>query len=154
MSLSSMMMNDLVIFNESIRSKKELFEQIGQVLEQKGRVTKAKKIVKDLYKREAETSTGIEDGFGIPHAKSKHVLKPTVCFVHGGIMTDYRGLDDQPIECVFAILVPMEDSNMHLAILSTLSRKLMNKKFRDQLKAAADSDEVMKIIENKTETTS
>lgn len=154
MNLSSMMMSDLVIFDDSIRSKRDLFEQIGQLLEENGRATKAKNIVKDLYKREAETSTGIEDGFGIPHAKSRHILKPTVCFVHGSSMKDYQGLDDQPIECVFAILVPKKNSDMHLAILSTLSRKLMNKEFRDQLKAAASSDEVMKIIGNTTETVS
>ncbi|MEO1771225.1 PTS sugar transporter subunit IIA [Candidatus Enterococcus ferrettii] len=152
MDLSSMMMNDLVIFDESIRSKEDLFERIGQVLEKNGRATKAKKIVKDLYNREAEMSTGIEDGFGIPHAKSKHVLKPTVCFIHGGSMTDYRGLDDQPIECVFAILVPKKDSTMHLDILSNLSRKLMNKEFRNRLKAAADSKEIVSIIENKAKT--
>lgn len=154
MDISNMMMNGLVIFDESIRSKEDLFEQIGQLLEKNGRVTKAKKIVKDLYKREAETSTGIEDGFGIPHAKSKHVLKPTVCFVHSSSMTDYRGLDDQPIECVFAILVPKKDSDMHLDILSALSRKLMNKDFRDLLKAAVNSDEVMKVIENTAKTDS
>lgn len=154
MDLSNVMMNDLVIFDESIRSKEDLFEQIGQLLEKNGRVTKAKKIVKDLYKREAETSTGIEDGFGIPHAKSKHVLKPTVCFVHSSSMTDYRGLDDQPIECVFAILVPQKDSDMHLDILSALSRKLMNKDFRDLLKAAVNSDEVMKVIGNTAKTDS
>ncbi|MBO1304914.1 PTS sugar transporter subunit IIA [Enterococcus sp. 669A] len=146
MDLASLMMNDLVIFDESIRSKDALFERLGQLLEENGRVTKAKKVVKDLYKREEETSTGIEDGFGIPHAKSKHVLKPTVCFVHTSQISDYKGLDDQPIECVFAILVPKKAADIHLDILSGLSRKLMNQAFRDQLKQAVSSEEVMEII--------
>ncbi|OTO20304.1 hypothetical protein A5875_001654 [Enterococcus sp. 3H8_DIV0648] len=97
MKLVDLMMNDLIIFDDSIRSKDELFEKLGHILEEKNRVTKAKKIIKDLYRREAETSTGIEAGFGIPHAKSKAVLQPTICFVHTGKMSDYVGLDGKKL---------------------------------------------------------
>lgn len=144
--LDDLMMDDLVIFDESIRSKDELFERLGQLLEEKQRVTKAKKVIKDLYLREAETSAGIEAGFGIPHAKSRAVLIPTVCFVHTGKMSDYVGMDGQMIEWVFAILVPKKTSNIHLEILSNLSRKLMNQTFRSQLKEARSAIEVMDII--------
>ncbi|WP_407856784.1 PTS sugar transporter subunit IIA [Enterococcus hailinensis] len=150
MEITDLMMNDLVIFDETIRSKNELFERLANELERTKRVTKAKKIMKDLYKREKETSTGIEDGFGIPHAKSKHVLEPTVCFIHTEKLSDYLGLDGQPIECSFAILVPSKSSDIHLDILSSLSRKLMNEGFRKELKAARSGEEVLSII-NKEE---
>ncbi|MEG1502733.1 MAG: PTS sugar transporter subunit IIA [Enterococcus sp.] len=150
MEITDLMMNDLVIFDETIRSKNELFERLANELERTKRVTKAKKIMKDLYKREKETSTGIEDGFGIPHAKSKHVLEPTVCFIHTEKLSDYLGLDGQPIECSFAILVPSKSSDIHLDILSSLSRKLMNEDFRKELKAARSGEEVLSII-NKEE---
>ncbi|MEG2324853.1 MAG: PTS sugar transporter subunit IIA [Enterococcus sp.] len=150
MKITDLMMNDLVIFDETIRSKNELFERLANELERTKRVTKAKKIMKDLYKREKETSTGIEDGFGIPHAKSKHVLEPTVCFIHTEKLSDYLGLDGQPIECSFAILVPSKSSDIHLDILSSLSRKLMNEGFRKELKAARSGEEVLSII-NKEE---
>ena len=103
-----------------------MFEKLGQLLEEEQRVSKAKKVIKDLYRREEETSTGIEDGFGIPHAKSKAVLQPTICFAHTGKITDYVGLDGRNIEWVFAILVPQKTADIHLEILSKLSRKLMN----------------------------
>ncbi|MGP5430550.1 PTS sugar transporter subunit IIA [Enterococcus malodoratus] len=146
MKLIDLMMNDLVIFDESIRSKEALFETLGQLLEEKQRVTKAKKVIKDLYQREAETSTGIEDGFGIPHAQSKAVLQPTICFVRTGKISDYVGIDGQMIEWVFAILVPKKNSNIHLEILSNLSRRLMNQTFRSQLKEADNAIEVLEII--------
>ncbi|MBO0453078.1 MULTISPECIES: fructose PTS transporter subunit IIA [Enterococcus] len=146
MKLVDLMMNDLVIFDESIRSKDELFSKLGHLLEENQRVTKAKKVIKDLYRREAETSTGIEDGFGIPHAQSKAVLQPTICFVRTGKMSDYTGLDGREIEWVFAILVPKKTSNIHLEILSNLSRRLMNETFRNQLKHAANAIEVIEII--------
>lgn len=146
MKLIDLMVNDLIIFDESIRSKRELFEKLGQLLEEEQRVSKAKKVIKDLYRREEETSTGIEDGFGIPHAKSKAVLQPTICFAHTGKITDYVGLDGRNIEWVFAILVPQKTADIHLEILSKLSRKLMNESFRTQLKNAGSPMEVLEIM--------
>lgn len=43
MKLIDLMVNDLIIFDESIRSKRELFEKLGQLLEEEQRVSKAKK---------------------------------------------------------------------------------------------------------------
>ena len=146
MELKEIMLNDLIIFDEGIRSKDDLFDCLAKRLEEQNRVSKAKRIVKDLYKREKETSTGIEDGFGIPHAKSKYVLEPTVCFAHTGLMEDYVGLDGKPVECVFAILVPQKAVDLHLDILSGLSRRLMNQDFRDQLKKAKTAAEVLHIL--------
>lgn len=123
-----------------------MFEKLGQLLEEEQRVSKAKKVIKDLYRREEETSTGIEDGFGIPHAKSKAVLQPTICFAHTGKITDYVGLDGRNIEWVFAILVPQKTADIHLEILSKLSRKLMNESFRTQLKNAGSPMEVLEIM--------
>ncbi len=65
--------------------------------------------MKDLYRRESETSTGIEDGFGIPHTKSKAVLAPTICFVHTGKISDYVGLDDKEIGMGFCHFCPSKD---------------------------------------------
>ena len=146
MKLIDLMMNDLILFDESIRSKDELFETLSRLLEKKERVTKAKKVMKDLYRRESETSTGLEYGFCIPHTKSKAVLAPTICFVHTGKISDYVGLDDKEIEWVFAIFVPQKTSDMHLEILSNLSRKLMNEAFRSQLKEATNATEVLEIM--------
>lgn len=146
MKISDLMMIDSIVFDESIQSKSALFERLAQTLERNGRVTKAKKFIKDLYKREEETSTGIEDGFGIPHAKSKYVTEPTICFAHTAIIQDYVGLDGKPIEYVFMITVPKKLSDLHLDILSSLSRRLIDDEFRDKLKNATTAEEVLNIV--------
>ncbi|HAC1703620.1 TPA_asm: PTS sugar transporter subunit IIA, partial [Listeria monocytogenes] len=107
-----------------------------------------KKFIRDLYNREEETSTGIEAGFGIPHAKSKYVKEPLIVFVHSGIIIDYFGLDDSPIECSFIIGVPKKATDVHLQILSELSRKLMNDEFREKLKNSKNENEIKTILSN------
>ena len=148
MDISQLLSEDLILFDDEIRSKKSLFERLGNALEATGRVKNAKKIIKAFYKREEEVSTGIEDGFGIPHAKSKYVLVPTLCFIHSGKIKEYLGLDGEPIECVFSIVVPQKDSDSHLEILSALSRKLMDQTFRQQLKGAKSAAEIMTILKH------
>ncbi|MEY8444972.1 PTS sugar transporter subunit IIA [Enterococcus ratti] len=148
MTISQLILEDLILFDDSIRSKKSLFECLGNMLESAGRIKDSKKIIRAFFKREAEVSTGIEDGFGIPHAKSKYVLVPTVCFIHSGKITEYLGVDGIPIEYVFAIVVPSKSSASHLEILSMLSRQLVDSSFRKQIKEATSRKKIMTILKN------
>ncbi len=146
MNIEQLMTEELIIFDETIRSKRSLFDCLGRRLETSGRVKNSKKIIKDFFKREKEGSTGIEDGFGIPHAKSKYALVPTLCFIHSGRIADYIGMDEEPIDCVFAIVVPNDSADEHLEILSALSRRLMDPTFRQQVKKAVTAAEVLTML--------
>jgi PTS system fructose-specific IIA component len=146
MDIQQLITKELIVFDDTIRSKDSLFECLGDRLEASGRIKNSKKIIKDFLKRESEISTGIEEGFGIPHAKSKYALVPTLCFIHSGRITDYVGIDEQPIECVFAIAVPKHSADEHLEILSSLSRRLIDPTFRQQLKKAVTATEVLAIL--------
>ncbi|EAE8347794.1 PTS sugar transporter subunit IIA [Listeria monocytogenes] len=148
MEISNLINEDRIVFDKSIQTKQLLFEKAANVLEQEGVITNRKKFVRDLYDREEATSTGIEAGFGIPHAKSKHVKELLIVFVHSGIITDYFGLDDSPIECSFIIGVPKKATDVHLQILSELSRKLMNDEFREKLKNSKNENEIKTILSN------
>ncbi|EUJ21903.1 PTS system transporter subunit IIA [Listeria aquatica FSL S10-1188] len=146
MSIMELLNENRIIFDETITTKNELFEKVAERLEAEGSILNGKKFVKDLYKREAETSTGIESGFGIPHAKSKQVTKPLIAFVHSGKMTDYFGLDESPVEWSFIIAVPKKAADTHLEILSELSRKLMDPVFQEELKNTKDYESVSEVL--------
>lgn len=148
MKISNLINKDRIIFDNRIQTKELLFEKVAEVLFKEGSITNTKKFIRDLYKREEETSTGIEAGFGIPHAKSKYVKEPLIVFVHSDIINDYFGLDDSPIECSFLIGVPKKATDVHLQILSELSRKLMDEKFREKLKNSKNKNEIITILSN------
>ncbi|EMF0277187.1 PTS sugar transporter subunit IIA [Enterococcus hirae] len=148
MEISQLISEELILFDDSIRSKKSLFECIGTTLETTHRVKSAKKIIKALFKREEEVPTGIEAGFGIPHAKSKAVITPTICFVRSSQITEYLGLDGEPIAYTFAIVVPANAADSHLEILSALSRRLVDPNFRNQIKEATSASEIMTVLKS------
>ena len=110
---------------------------------------------KELYKervlaREAEGSTGIGEGIAIPHAKTEAVNEPGLAsmIVRDGV--DYESLDDEPAHLFFLIAAPAGGADVHLEVLSRLSRMLMDDDFRDALMKAKTPEEYLSIID-KTE---
>lgn len=146
MDIISLMDERNVIFDSSIKSKKELFEALSNTLKKNGYINSEHRFIKDIIKREKESSTGIEKGFGIPHAKSKSVIEPTIAFAHTAELSDYIALDDSKVECVFMIAVPEHQNNQHLDILSFLARKLMNDDIKERLMLAKKSEEIISIL--------
>ncbi len=146
MKLTELIDKDTFIFDESITTKNELFNSLTEVLNEKGYLKNEKKFLKDLYKREEIVSTGIEDGFGIPHTKSKYINKPIITFAKTSRLSDYIALDDTKIYIVFLIALPRNTHESHLDLLSELAKLLMDSEFRQYIKNAEQADEITKIL--------
>ncbi|WP_067840483.1 PTS sugar transporter subunit IIA [Amphibacillus sediminis] len=146
MDISSMLDKRNMVFDLAIQTKEDLFACLAQTLENNGYITNKRRFIKDLKRREKESSTGIEDGFGIPHAKSKAVIKPTIAFAHVDELKDYPALDGSHVQCVFMLAVPDHANDTHLHMLSFLARQLMNDQLKASLKAANDPEEVLAIL--------
>ena len=107
---------------------------------------------KALYKervlaRETEGSTGIGEGIAIPHAKTEAVKAPGLAsmIVRAGV--DYESLDEEPAFLFFLIAAPAGGENVHLEVLSRLSRMLMDDEFHEALMNAKTPEEYLKIID-------
>ena len=100
-------------------------------------------LVPIFLEREKEFSTAFGNGVAIPHAKSFKVLKTGV-FVYKSV--NAIKWDGEEVKLAIAIITPEDSSNVHLQILSQLSRKLMHSDFRESLLNAETEMEVLKII--------
>ncbi len=99
-----------------------------------------------ILAREAQTSTAIEMGIAVPHAKSDCVKAPSLaaCTLTQGV--DYGAMDGQPSDLFFMIAAPM-DGDLHLEILSHLMVLLMDPSFTAELRGAADAAAFMAVID-------
>ena len=99
-----------------------------------------------ILAREAQTSTAIEAGIAVPHAKSDCVTAPSLaaCTLTEGV--DYGAMDGQPSDLFFMIAAPM-DGDLHLEILSHLMVLLMNPAFLGELRSAADPETFLAVID-------
>lgn len=98
--------------------------------------------------RESEMSTGVIDGFAIPHAKASCIKEAAVMVVRSTeVVGDWESLDGSPITNAIALLVPDgEAGSTHIKLLSKTAVMLMDKQFRDTLRAATEPEEIAALI--------
>lgn len=118
--MQAIITEQLILSSSKIETKKALFAQIAKVVSDAKRTTNEKGILQDLQKREDIGSTAFENGLMIPHARSKHIKAITLVIVPFADV-DFESLDGKKTNFAVAILVPADQENKHLTILSKLS---------------------------------
>ena len=128
--------------------KKAAIDRLVDLMAASGNLNDKETYKKCVFAREEEGSTGIGEGIAIPHAKTDAVKMPGLAsmIVRSGV--DYESLDDEPVYLFFLIAAPADGANVHLDVLSRLSRLLMDDAFRENLMQAKTAEEYMTIIDN------
>ncbi len=94
--------------------------------------------------REAMGTTGMQDGFAIPHCKSAAVKDAAVYVVKFAGNVAWESLDGNPINIAVALFAP--DGDVHLTLLSLVATMLMDPKTREQIQDADDAEAIAAII--------
>tara|TARA_A100001015_G_C14993526_1_gene715116 strand:- start:256 stop:2004 length:1749 start_codon:yes stop_codon:yes gene_type:complete len=105
-------------------------------------------LYESIIAREKDMTTAIGDGIAIPHG---YIPKgPSIQGVMGicreGI--DFEASDNQKIRLILLIITPEDKRDMHLKVLSSLSRMMSNKIIRNRLLSAISPEDAMEIIES------
>lgn len=147
MELAAIVDKRNIVLDLSAGTKREALEGLAGKLYESGILTDQGGFLADVLKREAEFSTGIGFGIAIPHAKSTFVKTAAVAIGRLAQAISYsEAADEEPVDLLFMIAVPEREGNAHLKILQKLSRKIMDVKFRTQIKQASGSDEILEIL--------
>lgn len=133
MTTKEMFSKERVTFDLKSQTKKEVIDELIDILVANGKVNDKDAFREAVLKREEEFSTGIGMSIAIPHGKSDSVNEASIVFGRSNMGIDYESMDDLPAHLFFLIAVPMESSDLHLRALSEISRNLMHKEVRDQL---------------------
>lgn len=101
-----------------------------------------------FLKREAEGTTGMVEGFAIPHAKSDTVKAAQVMVLKSSEgIASWETMDESPVTCAIALLVPeSEAGTSHLQILSKVATALTDEAFRAAVKSADDPATIAQLI--------
>ena len=105
-----------------------------------GIATDADDLMAAFLKRESEGSTGMMDGFAIPHAKSAAVDEAAVIVVKDATgVTGWETMDGAPVNVAIALLIPeVQAGTTHLKLLSKVAEALMDDAFRTAVKGSDD----------------
>lgn len=145
--LESLISEELIELDQEFNSKIDAIEHLLQLIDEKGQVTDKDEALEALKEREAEATTGVGKGIGIPHAKTDAVEQPTVAFIRADEGVDFDAADDKPARLLFMLLFPADSDEEYLDLLSTISRSLIHDEVREALLEADSKEKVMNIIE-------
>ena len=101
-----------------------------------------------FLKREGEGTTGMMDGFAVPHAKTDAVRRPSVMVVRdpSGIGS-WNTMDQKPVTVAIALLVPQAQvGTAHIKLLSKVAEALMDEDFRACVKRESDPALIARAI--------
>ncbi|RRF89022.1 MAG: PTS fructose transporter subunit IIA [Coriobacteriaceae bacterium] len=106
------------------------------------------KAVLDAFKaRESEGTTGMSDGFAIPHAKSDAIKQDTVLVAKFAGDIEWESMDKKPIKVAIAICTPASEGGAtHLQLLSDVAIMLTKESFRSDLLASDDPEKIAKVV--------
>lgn len=138
---------DLIVLKLASSGRDDAIRELADRLVAQGRVSDRDAYVNAVLQREAEGGgTGMEMGVAIPHAKSEAVNNASVAFARSSEGIDFGGDSEQPSGLVFLIAAPAGGDDLHIRLLSRLSRRLIHESFRQKLHDASTADEVMEIF--------
>ncbi|WP_372964297.1 PTS IIA-like nitrogen regulatory protein PtsN [Marinobacter sp.] len=140
LTIDNILAPELTLCRFTASSKKRVLEFIAEHIHLQDETLSDTDIFNNLVSRERLGSTGIGEGIAIPHCRLEGLDR-----VIGVLMTlaepvDFDAIDNQPVDIVFALVVPKEATSEHLELLSQLAEKFNEHSFCERLRQCEDAD--------------
>lgn len=120
-------------------SKKRAIEFLANAIAQDVSGIDADDLFRRLIGRERLGSTGIGHGIAIPHCRAENCTGAVGALITLTAPIDFDAIDSQPVDILFAMLVPEDAHDEHIQTLAALAGALSNEEYRNRLRSA-DSD--------------
>jgi len=129
-------------------SKKRVLENISDLLA--GQLDTDQELSETLFNsflvRERLGSTGIGNGVAVPHCRSPGVKKIYGCLTKLATSVDFDAVDDQPVDLVFALVVPEEKNDEHLSTLARIAQVMQSPTSRQMLRECKSNQELFNRV--------
>ena len=145
MTISELLSPQKIFIDTEVTSKKKLLELIANIVADQTRLTEST-IYSNLLNRERLGSTGLGQGFAVPHARMPDLEKTHACFFRLKQAVNFESPDNLPVDLVFTIIIPQEATEEHLQILSSLARIFSNADVCEAIRGAAGKKGIEHII--------
>lgn len=126
-------------------SKKRILTIISELLAENNQSLNANAVFNALMAREQLGSTGLGNGIAIPHCRA-----PRCPGIVGMLITldepvDFDALDGKPVDILFVLIVPEEETDEHVRTLASLAELLNDEDFCYTLRQTQDSEDLYHI---------
>ncbi|HLX12896.1 MAG TPA: PTS sugar transporter subunit IIA [Bacteroidota bacterium] len=143
MKISDILDDKLVVSNLPGTSKDDVINGMIEVVSRSPKVLDKDKVRAAVLEREKIMSTGVGNGFAIPHGKTDAVTDIIAAFGVTAQPIDFQALDEKPVRLVFLLVGKDSMVGAHIKLLSRISRLMNKEEFRAKLLAAKSAQEIL-----------
>lgn len=123
-------------------SKKRALEILANTIAEDLPEIDADDLFRRLIARERLGSTGIGHGIAIPHCRVSNCTQTLGALISLKDPIDFDAIDNEPVDLLFAMLVPEDADSEHLQTLASLASLLNKPEYCEGLRQA-DSDQAL-----------
>ena len=132
--------------NVEALSKKRALERLSELISSSESSLSASEVFESLLARERLGATGLGHGVAIPHGRVKNTDHILGAFIKLKSGVDFDAIDNQPVDLLFALLVPEESTDEHLQVLAALASMFNDESFRETLRHATTPEALLALI--------
>lgn len=148
MNIFSLLNEKTVSPNLKADDKAEILDKMISSLEDMVSDEELEEIREAVLEREGIMSTGVGKGLAIPHGKASGITQTYAAFSILNKPVDYEAIDSEPVNMVFLLVGPQASNNLHIKMLSRISRLMNNSEFRERLRNCSTSKEIIEAFKN------
>ena len=137
---------NLIKGNLQAKNKKEVFEELAQMLLDNQRINNKSAFLDDIETRESLSITSM-DGIAYPHAKSQAVTNPAIAVGVKREGIEYGDEDGIKPTLFFMIASPDNGADHHIYVLQELFGKF-SEEFIEEIQNAKDEQQILNILIN------
>lgn len=146
MKIRDLLSKNSILIDLHGTDKNEVLTQMAQYMSSIYNLPEADLITRKILEREADMSTGIGFGIAIPHGRIDKVDRVHMIAAQSLAGIGFNSIDEQPVNLIFMIISPANNSSEHTQVLSSLSRIMSYEGIRKKLLAATTPEVFLDLL--------
>lgn len=148
MHLSDIITPERVACDVAANSKKRALEQLSDLIAGGQDNLTGAEVFDSLLARERLGGTGVGHGVAIPHGRLDGSHEAIGAFIRLQEGIDFDASDGEPVDLLFALVVPAESTEEHLQILATLATMFSDERVRREARSADSASHLYDLLTN------
>jgi nitrogen PTS system EIIA component len=145
MDIAELLPEDHVVVSLRVGDKAQLLQELARRAAAASNVSQ-KQILAALEAREKLGSTGLGQGFALPHACIEGLDRFIGLFATLVRPIAYDAVDEKPVDLVFLLLIPAGAGSEPMPIMAAISRRIRDQDFTCRLRKSVDKAALRKLL--------
>ncbi len=146
MQISEILTPSRIAGNVDVTSKKGVLELLANLIADDTPDLTQTEIFDSLCARERLGSTGLGHGVAIPHGRLRGSKQTLGAFIQLNEGVDYDAVDQQPVDLLFALLVPEASTDEHLQVLARLAEMFSDTELVTKLRQGGSNTALYELL--------